>query len=92
MLEIDKYCKQIDENQFQLAHIVNELLYLAKQLQDELEVQPDKARNDALEEAAEVCDDLDASYEGIAQKCAVAIRIRALKKDRELVVRVNSVF
>jgi hypothetical protein len=35
--------------------------------------QRDKARNDALEEAAKVCDS-EATCEGVAQKCAVAIR------------------
>ena len=37
------------------------------------QAQRDKARNDALEEAARVCDS-EASCEGIAQKCAAAIR------------------
>ena len=40
--------------------------------------QRDKARNDALEEAARVCDS-EASCEGIAQKCAAAIR--AMKEE-----------
>ena len=44
----------------------------------EAQAQRDKAREDALEEAAKVCDS-EATIEGIAQKCAAAIR--ALKKE-----------
>ena len=40
---------------------------------EKAEVQRDKARNDALDLAAQLCDS-EASCEGIAQKCAAAIR------------------
>ena len=41
--------------------------------QQRVKAQRDKAREDALEEAAKVCDS-EATIEGIAQKCAAAIR------------------
>ena len=58
--------------------------YLLERIKDlelelaEAQAQRDKAREDALEEAARVCDS-EATIEGIAQKCAAAIR--ALKKE-----------
>jgi hypothetical protein len=51
--------------------------YLARA--NNAEAQRDKARNDALEEAAAICDS-ESTCEGIAQKCAAAIRAMKVEK------------
>ena len=56
-----------------VEHVIDRVMY-----QQRVKAQRDKAREDALEEAAKVCDS-EATIEGIAQKCAAAIR--AKKKE-----------
>ena len=53
-----------------VEHVIDRVMY-----QQRVKAQRDKARNDALEEAAKVCDS-EATIEGIAQKCAEAIRAK----------------
>ena len=68
--ELNATQAQRDEKDKQLASCYDRM--------EKAEAQRDKARNDALELAAQLCDS-EASCEGIAQKCAAAIR--AMKKE-----------
>ena len=56
-----------------VEHVIDRVMY-----QQRVKALRDKAREDALELAAQLCDS-EATIEGIAQKCAAAIR--ALKKE-----------